>query len=171
MLVYTSRRILIAIPVMAIVAFIVFGLLYLTPGDPAQVIAGDQATPEQIAQIRESLGLDRPPYVRFIVWLWQVVNGDLGASIFSGESVMHMIGQRLQPTFSLLVASVVLSISVGIPFGVAAAARPGGFAERALTFFSTMGFSIPVFVVGYGLDHRDLFRNLPYVAALDATEL
>jgi peptide/nickel transport system permease protein len=151
MLVYTSRRILMAIPVMAIVAIIVFGLLYLTPGDPAQVIAGDQATPEQIAQIRQSLGLDRPPYVRFIVWLWQVVNGDLGSSIFSGESVTHMIGQRLQPTFSLLVASVVLSIAIGIPFGVAAAARRGGFADRALTFFSTMGFSIPVFVAGYGL--------------------
>ncbi len=151
MLLYTSRRILMVVPVMAIVAVIVFGLLYLTPGDPAQVIAGDQATPEQIAQIRKSLGLDQPAYVRLIVWLWQVVNGDLGASIFSGEPVMHMIGQRLQPTFSLLLASVILSVSVGVPLGVAAAARRGGFADRALTFFSTMGFSIPVFVAGYGL--------------------
>jgi peptide/nickel transport system permease protein len=151
MLVYTVRRLLMAIPVMAVVAVIVFALLYLTPGDPAQVIAGDQATPEQVARIRESLGLDRPFYVRFAVWLGQVLSGDLGSSIFSGEPVALMIGQRLQPTFSLLVLSVAISISVGVPFGVAAAARRGGIADRSLTLFSTLGFSVPVFVAGYGL--------------------
>jgi len=151
MLVYTSRRILMAVPVMGIVAVIVFGLLYLTPGDPAQVLAGDQATSEQVAALRAALGLDQPPHIRFLGWLWQLANGNLGASIFSGESVAHMIGQRLQPTFSLLILSTAISISVGIPFGVAAAARRGGFADRALTYFSTLGFSIPVFVAGYGL--------------------
>ena len=140
-----------AVPVMGIVAVIVFGLLYLTPGDPAQVLAGDQATPEQVAALRAALGLDQPPHIRFLSWLWQLANGNLGASIFSGESVAHMIQQRLQPTFSLLILSTAISISVGIPFGVAAAARRGGFADRALTYFSTLGFSIPVFVAGYGL--------------------
>jgi peptide/nickel transport system permease protein len=151
MLGYTIRRLLMAVPVMGIVALIVFGLLYLTPGDPAMVLAGDQATPEQIEKIRASLGLDQPPHVRFVAWLWQMANGDLGTSIFSGEPVTHMIEQRLQPTFSLLALSVLLSISVGVPFGVAAAARRGGWTDHALTSFTTLGFSLPAFIAGYAL--------------------
>jgi peptide/nickel transport system permease protein len=151
MLGYTIRRLLMAIPVMGIVALIVFSLLYLTPGDPAMVLAGDQATPEQIEKIRASLGLDQPPHVRFIAWLWQMANGDLGTSIFSGEPVTQMIEQRLQPTFSLLALSVLLSISIGVPFGVAAAARRGGWTDRALTYFTTLGFSLPAFIAGYAL--------------------
>jgi len=151
MLGYVVRRLLMAVPVMGVVALVVFSLLYLTPGDPAQVLAGDTATPEQIAKIRTSLGLDEPPYLRFGRWLWHMVHGDLGASIFSGESVTHMIGQRLQPTFSLLLLSVVISIAVGVPFGVAAAARRGGVLDHALTTFTTLGFSLPAFIAGYGL--------------------
>jgi peptide/nickel transport system permease protein len=151
MLCYAVRRLLMAVPVMGIVALVVFSLLYLTPGDPAQVLAGDTATPEQIDKIRTSLGLDQPPYLRFASWLWHMVQGDLGASIFSGEPVTHMIGQRLQPTFSLLLIAVVISIGVGVPFGVAAAARRGGFFDRALTTFTTLGFSLPAFIAGYGL--------------------
>jgi peptide/nickel transport system permease protein len=151
MLGYIVRRVLMAVPVMGIVAVIVFSLLYLTPGDPAQVLAGDQATPEQIGKIRETLGLDQPPHSRFLSWLWLIANGDLGLSIFSGEAVTHMISQRLQPTFSLLALSVLISISVGIPFGVAAAARRGKLIDKALTYFSTLGFSIPAFIAGYGL--------------------
>jgi peptide/nickel transport system permease protein len=151
MLGYIVRRLLMAVPVMGVVALIVFSLLYLTPGDPAMVLAGDQATPEQIEKIRASLGLDQAPYLRFVTWLWQMVNGDLGASIFSGEPVTHMIRQRLQPTFSLLVLSVVISVSAGVPFGVAAAARRGGWADRSLTCFTTIGFSLPAFIAGYAL--------------------
>lgn len=151
MLVYTLRRVLMAVPVMGIVAAIVFSLLYLTPGDPALVLAGDNATLEEIARLRVSLGLDQPPYIRFATWLWQLVHGNLGASIFSGETVTHMIGQRLQPTFSLLIYAVILSILIGVPFGVSAAAQRGGLADRLLTSFSTLGFSIPAFVAGYGL--------------------
>src|SRR5580693_1657677 len=151
MLSYTIRRLLMAIPVMGIVALIVFSLLYLTPGDPAMVLAGDQASPEQIEKIRASLGLDQAPYVRFVAWLWQMANGDLGASIFSGEPVTRMIHQRLQPTFSLLLLAVVISISVGVPFGVAAAARRGSWVDGALTTYSTLGFSLPAFIAGYGL--------------------
>jgi peptide/nickel transport system permease protein len=151
MLGYTIRRLLMAIPVMGIVALIVFSLLYLTPGNPAMVLAGDQASPEQIEKIRASLGLDQAPHVRFVAWLWQMANGDLGTSIFSGEPVTHMIEQRLEPTFSLLALSVVLSISVGVPFGVAAAAQRGGWTDRALTYFTTLGFSLPAFIAGYAL--------------------
>lgn len=151
MLGYTVRRLLSAVPVMGVVALVVFSLLYLTPGDPAQVLAGDTATPEQIAKIRTALGLDEEAHFRFARWLWHVVQGDLGTSIFSGEPVTHMIGQRLQPTFSLLLLAVVLSVGLGVPFGVAAAARPGSWRDRALTAFTTLGFSLPAFIAGYGL--------------------
>src|SRR5260370_23226620 len=142
MLGYTVRRVLMAVPVMGVVALIVFSLLYLTPGDPAMVLAGDQATPEQIEKIRAALGLDQAPHVRFVAWLWQMANGDLGTSIFSGEPVTHMIEQRLQPTFSLLALSVLLSISVGVPFSVAAAARRRGWTDLALTHFTPLRCSL-----------------------------
>jgi peptide/nickel transport system permease protein len=145
------RRLLTAVPVMGVVALVVFSLLYLTPGDPAQVLAGDTATPEEIAKIRAALGLDEDAPLRFARWLWHIVQGDLGVSIFSGEPVTHMIGQRLQPTFSLLLLAVIISVGVGVPFGVAAAARPGSWHDRALTVFTTLGFSLPAFIAGYGL--------------------
>jgi peptide/nickel transport system permease protein len=151
MLGYAVQRLLMAVPVMGVVALVVFSLLYLTPGDPAQVLAGDTATPEQVAKIRTTLGLDEPPHLRFARWLWRTVQGDLGASIFSGEQVTHMIGQRLQPTFSLLLLAVLISIGVGVPFGVSAAARRGSWPDRALTVFTTLGFSLPAFIAGYGL--------------------
>jgi peptide/nickel transport system permease protein len=151
MLGYTVRRLLTAVPVMGVVALVVFSLLYLTPGDPAQVLAGDTATPEEIAKIRAALGLDEDAPLRFARWLWHIVQGDLGVSIFSGEPVTHMIGQRLQPTFSLLLLAVIISVGVGVPFGVAAAARSGSWHDRALTVFTTLGFSLPAFIAGYGL--------------------
>jgi peptide/nickel transport system permease protein len=151
MLAYAIRRILMAAPVMAVVAMVVFGLLYLTPGDPAMVIAGDQASPEDIERIRVSLGLDQPAYIRFWSWLWRILHGDLGASIFSSQSVAHMIGQRLAPTASLLLLSIIISVSTGVPFGVFAAWQRGRIADRALTAFTTLGFSVPVFVAGYAL--------------------
>ncbi len=151
MLGYTVRRLLMAVPVMGVVALVVFSLLYLTPGDPAQVLAGDTATPEQVAKIRTALGLDEPPHLRFLSWLWHILHGDLGTSIFSGETVTHMIDQRLQPTFSLLLLAVLISIAVGVPFGVAAAARRGSWVDGALTTYSTLGFSLPAFIAGYGL--------------------
>src|SRR5271156_2305739 len=143
MLIYAIRRILMAIPVMGVVALVVFGLLYITPGDPAMVIAGDQATPDQIARIRVSLGLDQPPYIRFGTWIWQVLRGDLGTSIFSNQTVAHMIDQRLAPTVSLLILAIVISISAGVPLGVAAAWKKGKVVDRALSIFTTAGFSIP----------------------------
>jgi peptide/nickel transport system permease protein len=151
MLIYAIRRVLLAIPVMGVVALVVFGLLYITPGDPAMVIAGDQATPDQIAKIRMSLGLDQPPYIRFGTWIWQVLHGDLGSSIFSNQTVVHMIDQRLEPTIALLLLAIFLSVSVGVPLGVAAAWKKGKAVDRGLSIFTTAGFSIPVFVAGYAL--------------------
>ena len=94
MFAYIVRRILATIPVMAIVALFVFSLLYIAPGDPAAIIAGDQATPADVERIRASLGLDRPFLVRFGEWVWHVLNGDLGVSIFTNLPVTHMIAQR-----------------------------------------------------------------------------
>ena len=112
MLAYLLRRILSTIPVMGMVALFVFSLLYIAPGDPASIIAGDQATPEQIDRIRQSLGLDRPFLVRFGEWLWQIIHGDLGTSIFTNLPVSHMIAQRIEPTVSLMVLTIVFSIAL-----------------------------------------------------------
>lgn len=151
MLSYILRRILATIPVMAIVALFVFSLLYLAPGDPAAVIAGDQATAEDIDRIRASLGLDRPYLVRFGDWAWRIAQGDLGTSIFTDLPVAHMIAQRLEPTISLMVLTLCLAVSVAIPMGVIAAWKHGSLLDRVVMAFSVLGFSVPVFVVGYVL--------------------
>jgi peptide/nickel transport system permease protein len=148
---YILRRILATIPVMAIVALFVFSLLYLAPGDPAAVIAGDQATAEDIDRIRASLGLDRPYLVRFGDWAWRIAQGDLGTSIFTDLPVAHMIAQRLEPTISLMVLTLCLAVSVAIPMGVIAAWKHGSLLDRVVMAFSVLGFSVPVFVVGYVL--------------------
>src|SRR6267154_3561466 len=117
---YIVRRILATIPVMAIVALFVFGLLYIAPGDPAAIIAGDQATPEDVERIRDSLGLDQPFVVRFGNWIWHILHGDLGTSIFANQPVTLMIAQRIEPTVSLMVLSLVVSVLIAVPLGVVA---------------------------------------------------
>ncbi len=106
MFAYVIRRILATIPVMAIVALFVFSLLYIAPGDPAAVIAGDQATPDDVERIRASLGLDRPYLVRFGAWVFDIIRGDLGVSIFTNLPVSLMIKQRIEPTLSLMVVTL-----------------------------------------------------------------
>jgi peptide/nickel transport system permease protein len=151
MLAYAARRILATIPVMLVVALFVFSLLYLAPGDPAAIIAGDQATPDDVERIRASLGLDRPFLVRFGDWLWHILHGDLGTSIFTNLPVSHMIAQRIEPTLSLMVLTILFSIVVAIPLGVVAAWKQGSWIDRAVMVLAVMGFSVPVFVMGYVL--------------------
>jgi peptide/nickel transport system permease protein len=151
MFAYICRRVLATIPVMAVVALFVFSLLYIAPGDPAAIIAGDQASPADVERIRESLGLDRPFLIRFGTWLWGVLQGDLGTSIFTNLPVSHMIAQRIQPTLSLMVITLVISLVFAIPLGVVAAWKQGSWIDRASMVLSTLGFSVPVFVVGYVL--------------------
>jgi len=151
MLGYVFRRIVTTIPVMAVVALLVFSLLYIAPGDPAAVIAGDQASPEQIAHIRASLGLDRPFLVRFVDWVWRILHGDLGTSIFTNLPVSHMIAQRIEPTLSLMVLTLLLSVAIAIPMGVLAAAKQGTWIDSAIMVLAVLGFSTPVFVIGYVL--------------------
>ena len=136
---------------MAVVAFVVFLLLYLTPGDPAAILAGDTATSEDIARIREALGLNAPFYVRFGDWVWRLLHGDLGISIFTRLPVTQLIGQRIGPTVSLTLCTLVVSVLVAVPLGVVAAARAGRWIDRAVMGFSVAGFSLPVFVLAYVL--------------------
>jgi len=148
---YIIRRIIATIPVMLIVALFVFSLLYFAPGDPAAIIAGDQATPDDVERIRASLGLDRPFLVRFLEWLFRVIQGDLGVSIFTNLPVSHMIQQRLEPTFSLMFLTLVIALGCAIPMGVLAAWKHGTWIDRAVMVIAVLGFSVPVFVVGYVL--------------------
>ena len=149
MLAYFIRRVLATIPVILMVALFVFSLLYIAPGDPAAIIAGDQASPEDVERIRASLGLDRPFLVRFAEWLWNVLHGDLGTSIFTNLPVSHMIAQRIEPTLSLMSLTLILSLSFAIPMGVIAAWKHGTLIDRVVMTVAVFGYSTPVFVVGY----------------------
>jgi len=146
---YILRRIVATLPVMAIVALFVFSLLHHAPGDPAVVIAGDQASPADVEHIRQSLGLDRPFLVQFGIWLWGILHGDLGTSIFTNLPVASLIAQRIEPTLSLMAITLVLTILVAVPLGVVAAWKAGSWVDRTIMAFAVFGFSVPVFVVGY----------------------
>jgi len=146
---YIVRRLLATIPVVAVVAVVVFSILHLAPGDPAAVIAGDQATPEQIERIRANLGLERPFHEQFLVWIGNVLSGDLGTSIFSDLPVAQLIGQRIEPTAALTTTTIVFSVLVAVPIGILAAWRAGSWIDRLVMGFAVLGFSMPVFVFAY----------------------
>ena len=151
MLGYTIRRLLATIPVIGMVALFVFSLLYLTPGDPAAVIAGDIATVDDIERIRQKLGLDQPFLTRFWVWASAVLQGDLGISIFTNLPVTQLIGQRVGPTLSLALCTLIVSVAIAVPMGVIGAWKAGKLIDRLVMLFSVAGFSMPVFVLAYVL--------------------
>jgi peptide/nickel transport system permease protein len=151
MITFILRRLLAAVPVMAVVAFLVFSLLYFAPGDPAIIIGGDLATPQEIARIRSVLGLDQPFHVRLAIFIGQLLTGDLGISIFSNLPVTHLIAQRIEPTLALATVTILFSIAVAIPLGTIAAWKAESLVDRLVMVVSVLGFSIPVFVLGYGL--------------------
>jgi peptide/nickel transport system permease protein len=151
MFAYIMRRLLATIPVMGVVAIFVFSLLYITPGDPAAVIAGDLATADDIARIHRQLGLDEPFLLRFFSWLWAVLQGDLGISIFTNLPVTKLIGQRLEPTIALTLTTLVVTVTFAIPLGVIAAWKAGTAIDRAVMLLAVAGFSLPSFVLAYCL--------------------
>jgi peptide/nickel transport system permease protein len=151
MLAYILRRLASTVLVMGIVAVFVFLLLHLSPGDPAAIIAGDNATGDQIAAIRRQLGLDDALPVQFFRWVIAVLQGDLGISIFSNEPVAKLIGQRVEPTLSLALTTLIVAVTLAVSFGVLAAWKVGSWIDRSLMVVSVLGFSVPVFVVGYML--------------------
>jgi len=151
MLTYVLRRLLATIPVMLIVAVLVFLMLRLTPSDPAAIIAGDNANTEQVAEIRRRLGLDQPILTQFVIWLGKTLQGDFGESFFFKKQVTELISDRLEPTLSLSLLTIVIAIAIAIPLGVLAAYRHGGWLDRTVMGFSVLGFSVPVFVIAYVL--------------------
>lgn len=151
MLGYLLRRILATVPVVLTVAVLVFGLLRLSPGDPALILAGDSATDSQLQELRQHMGLDRPITTQFGIWASQVVRGDLGVSLHSGTSVTSMIGSRIGPSLALALCTIVFATLVAVPLGAYAAWRRGSRIDRAIMAFSVVGFSVPIFVTGYAL--------------------
>ncbi|HEX3182470.1 MAG TPA: ABC transporter permease [Beijerinckiaceae bacterium] len=146
---FLAGRVLATIPVMGVVATIVFLLLRLAPGDPAAILAGDAASPEHIAEIRARLGLDQPILVQFAEWIGRLLHGDLGTSIISNQPVTTLIGQRLEPTLALATTTILFAVIVAVPLGVLSAWRHGTWIDRGVMTLSVLGFSIPVFVLGY----------------------
>jgi peptide/nickel transport system permease protein len=147
---FILQRILSTIPVMGFVALIVFLLLRIS-GDPAAILAGDTASLEQIEKVRQSLGLDRPVAVQFFEWFGRLLQGDLGTSLFTGLPVATLIAQRLEPTLVLATTTILFSILVAVPLGVIAAWKAGTWIDRLVMLFAVVGFSVPVFVMGYFL--------------------
>ncbi|KZD03391.1 ABC transporter permease [Oceanibaculum pacificum] len=148
---YIVRRLFATIPVMAVVAVFVFLLLRLAPGDPAALIAGDDATSADIAAIRMRLGLDQPIWTQFVIWLGNIAQGDLGVSIFSNLPVTTLIAQRLEPTLMLMLATLIVAVTLAIPLGVCAAWKARTWIDRLAMVISVLGFAVPVFLAGYVL--------------------
>src|SRR6476620_12344045 len=151
MLGYLFRRVLAAIPVMGVVALFVFLLLRLTPGDPAAILAGDNASPEQLARIRVSLGLHEPLYTQFFTWFGKLLHGDLGVSLISNVPVLKMIGTRIEPSISIALCTIILAILVAVPLGVIAAWKHGTWIDRFVMGLSVVGVSLKKNISGYVL--------------------
>ncbi len=146
---YILRRLLATLPVMGVVAVVVFLLIHLSPGDPAALIAGDLATEEDIANLRIALGLDKPLVTQFLLWLGRLLTGDLGTSIFTQVPVSQLLAQRLEPTLSVAVITMGITLLVAVPLGTLAAYRAGTWVDRIVMLFAVLAFSIPVFLIGY----------------------
>ncbi|MBL8705070.1 MAG: ABC transporter permease [Rhodospirillales bacterium] len=151
MIAYITRRLLATVPVMLTVGVFVFFLLRIAPGDPAAIIAGDNATSQDIENIRGKLGLDRPMIEQFVHWSWRLLQGDLGISIFSNLPVTTLIAQRMEPTIALTISTLMVAVALAIPMGVLAAWKARTLVDRLVMGFAVLGFAVPVFVAGYVL--------------------
>lgn len=151
MLRYSLRRFLASVPIIVFVAVFVFLLTHLAPGDPAFLIAGENATPDQIEQIRERLHLNEPLLAQFWIWFWDLLRLDFGASIFSEKPVTELIAARLEPTLMLTAVTICLTVSLAVPAGALAAWMVNSAADKFIMVLSVLGFSVPAFLIGYGL--------------------
>ena len=146
---YILQRVLASIPVILLVGIIIFSLLHVAPGDPAAIIAGDDVRPEDVDEIRHALGLDKPFIVQFGIWVWNLLHGDLGTSIFSDRSIISLVVPRLQPTLGLTTLALTMSVMFGVPLGIIAAWKAHGLIDRAVMLFAVIGFAVPVFWLGF----------------------
>lgn len=142
------RRLLAIIPIMLAVTFLIFLLTAFLPGDEAVTLAGENASAERIIEVREALNLDRPIVPRYLDWIEQAVQGDLGRSLFSNQEVVTEIAARWVITLQLVIGSLIFSLLVGIPIGMTAARFRGRWQDRVFTLLSSVGISIPSFVFG-----------------------
>lgn len=149
MLSFFVKRLIATIPVLVMVAIFVFLMLRMASGDPAAILAGDNGTPQQIEEIRQALGLDEPIPVQLWIYITDLLRGDLGTSYFFKKPVSELIMLRVEPTLALAVTTLILSIVIAVPIGVLAAYRHGSWIDRGVMAFSVLGFSVPIFVVGY----------------------
>lgn len=148
MIAFTIRRLLGIVPVMFLVAVVAFALIHLTPGNPAQVILGEGATPEQVAALSHAMGLDEPIWTQFALWLANALHGNLGESISQQQPVSLVVLGHLPPTASEAILATALSLLLAIPAGILAAWRPGGVWDRLFTSVSLVGVSVPSFWLG-----------------------
>jgi peptide/nickel transport system permease protein len=146
---YILRRVLAAVPVILMVGIIVFSLLHIAPGDPAAIIAGDDVRPEDVEEIRVALGLDRAFHIQFGIWVWKLLQGDLGTSIFSNRSIVTLLVPRLQPTLGLASMALVMTILFGVPLGILAAWKAHSLIDRGVMVFAVVGFAVPAFFLGF----------------------
>ena len=146
---YILRRLLASIPVVILVGVMTFSILHIAPGDPAVLMAGEEATPADVEAMRVALGFDKPFIVQFGKWSGRLLQGDLGTSIFSQHTIVSLMKPRIEPTLSLAIIAISLSIIIGVPMGVLAAWNQGSFVDRGVMVFAVLGFSIPVFWLGF----------------------
>ena len=158
---YILRRLVATLPVMAVVAIVVFLLIHLSPGDPAALIAGDLATEDDIRNLRETLGLNQPIWQQFMIWIGKLATGDLGTSIFTQVPVTTLLGQRIEPTLSIALVTMLITVVLAIPLGTLAAYRAGSLIDRLVMIFAVLAFSVPAFLVGYLLIYGFAIR-LPW---------
>lgn len=147
-LIYIAKRLLMTVPVLFGMSLLVFGLIHMVPGDPARVMLGLTATPENIATLRQQLGLDRPLWRQYLTWLWDVLHGDLGTDFRSHEPLTEMLLSRLPVTLELTVLAVLIAVAIAIPLGVVAASRRRGATDITASSLSLVGISVPDFWLG-----------------------
>jgi len=148
---YLARRLLYLLPVMLVVVSIVFLLIHLIPGDPAAVMAGADATPEDVAKMRNVMGLDRPLYEQYGRWLFRTIQGDLGRSIFLERPVTTAIAERLEPTILLTTFSLMVALIIGLPAGVLSGAHPNSWLDKGMMVVAMLGVCVPAFWLGLNL--------------------
>jgi peptide/nickel transport system permease protein len=148
---YVVRRLLAAIPVLFGLSIVVFAFVHLLPGDPVAALLGQHATPELREEIRTQMGLDRPLYEQYFIYLNQLAHGDLGKSVINNRPVLEELGRRFPATVELTAASLLFAIGLGIPLGRLAARFPQRWPDAVVTVVSLLGISIPIFVLGYTL--------------------
>lgn len=145
---YILKRILSLIPVLFVVSIVIFMIIHITPGDPASVILGEEATPEQINELREELGLNEPAIQQYLHWIGNVFKGDLGDSYFMKQSVLSAITSHLGPTLSLAILAQLVALLIAIPAGILAARRRGTTVDSTVMGAALLGMAIPSFLLG-----------------------